>query len=68
LVVLHNNVDIEFGEQFAQPEHQGLSIVRSTFAQSQDIAKEALVMFLSDSMFGEDFVVCGEEGFDWWVW
>lgn len=68
LIVLYNNVDIEFGEQLAQSGHQGSGIVRGAFAQSQDIAEETLVMFLSDSMFGEDFVVCGEEGFDWRVW
>jgi hypothetical protein len=42
--------------------------MRGTFAQSQYIAEEALVMFLGDSMFCENFVVCGEEGFDWRVW
>lgn len=68
MVVLYNNVDIEFGEQFAQSGHQGSGVVGGTFAQSQDIAEEALIMFLSDSMFGEDFVVCGEEGFNGRVW
>jgi hypothetical protein len=68
LIVLHNNVDIEFGEQFAQSDHQGSGIMRGTLAQSQDIAEEALIMLLRDSMFCEDFVVCGEEGFDWGVW
>jgi hypothetical protein len=68
LIVLYNNVDIQFGEQFAQSEHQGSGVVRGTFAKSQDIAKEALIMFLSNSMFCEDFVICGEEGFDWRVW
>jgi hypothetical protein len=42
--------------------------MRGTLAQSQDIAEEALIMLLRDSMFCEDFVVCGEEGFDWGVW
>lgn len=39
-----------------------------SFAQSQKIAEEALVMFRSNAMISKDFIVCRKKRSEWWVW
>lgn len=39
--------------------------MRAALAQSQEVAEDALIMFRGDSMVCENFVICGEECFEW---
>lgn len=68
LIILYDDVYVEFGEQLAQLGHQGTRIVSAALAQAQKVAEEASIMFLRNAMLRKDSVVCCEKCSEGGIW